>query len=105
MRVQLEDHPSLPGYEQEKWVRLHDYAQRDWHELLQLWTALNRQLLAAAEAAPDSAWSRTCTIAGSEAVTLKFAFEDYLNHMLHHLQHIGIGVDDLQPAGKSMASH
>ena len=92
VRAQLEDGPSMSGYEQEKWVRLHGYQQRDWHELVVLWTALNRQLLAAAEAVPDSAWSRTCTIAGSEPLMLKYVFEDYLDHMLHHLRHIGIEV-------------
>ncbi len=92
VRVQLEDKPAMPGYEQEKWVRLHSYQERDWPELVELWTAFNRQLLAAADSAPDFAWSRTCTIAGSEPLTLKFVFEDYLDHMLHHLRHIGIEV-------------
>jgi hypothetical protein len=92
VRVQMEDGLAMPSYEQEKWVRLHTYQQRDWYELVQLWTALNHQLLAAAQAVPDSAWSHTCTIAGSKPLTLKFVFEDYLDHMLHHLQHIGIEV-------------
>ena len=92
VRGQLEERPALPGYEQEKWVRLHAYPQRDWRELVQLWVGLNRQLLAAAEYAPESAWSRTCTIAGSAPLTLKFVFEDYLEHMLHHLQRIGLKV-------------
>lgn len=96
VRAQLEDRPAMPGYEQEKWVQLHSYQQRDWQELVALWTALNGQLLAAAEAASETAWTRTCTVAGSEPLTLKFVFEDYLDHMLHHLQHIGIGVEDLQ---------
>jgi hypothetical protein len=47
-------------------------------------------LLAAAESVPDSAWSHTLTVAGSEPLTLQFVFEDYVAHMLHHLQHIGI---------------
>jgi hypothetical protein len=53
-------------------------------------------LLAAARAAPDSAWSRTCTIADSKPLTLKFVFEDYIEHMMHHLQHMGIRMDDWQ---------
>jgi hypothetical protein len=59
---------------------------------------LNRQLLAAVEAAPDSAWSRTLTIADSTPLTLKFVFDDYVNHMLHHLRHIGVQMDDLVTA-------
>jgi hypothetical protein len=44
---------------------------------------------------PDSAWSHTLTVAGSEPLTLQFVFDDYVTHMLHHLQHIGIATDDL----------
>jgi hypothetical protein len=84
----------MPGYDQNGWVAVHAYQRRDWGELIELWQALNRQLLAAAEAVPDSAWSRTLTVAGSEPLTLQFVFEDYVAHMLHHLQHIGIEVDD-----------
>src|SRR5271165_4073512 len=63
VRVQLQDGLAMPGYQQEEWVRLHGYAQRDWQELIQLWSALNRQLLAAAESVPESAWQHTCTVA------------------------------------------
>jgi hypothetical protein len=86
----------MPGYDQNRWVALHAYRQRDWEELIELWYALNRQLLAAAESTPDSAWSRTLTVAGSEPLTLQFVFEDYVAHLLHHLQHIGIDVEDLR---------
>ena len=96
VRAQLEDNPAMPGYEQNRWVAIHAYQRRDWGELIELWQALNRQLLAAAEAVPDSAWSRTLTVAGSQPLTLQFVFEDYLTHMLHHLQHIGIEVDDIR---------
>jgi hypothetical protein len=95
VRAQLEENPAMPGYEQNRWVAIHAYQRRDWEELIELWQALNRQLLAAAEAAPDSAWSRTLTIAGSEPLTLQFVFDDYVAHMLHHLRHIGIEVDDI----------
>jgi len=43
-----------------------------------------------AEAAKDSAWSRTCTIADSAPLTLQFVFDDYVDHMLQHLRHIGL---------------
>jgi len=96
VRAQLEDTPAMPGYAQQAWVDLHGYKRREWRELIELWRALNQQLLAAAEAVPESARSRTCTIAGSEPLTIEFVFEDYLEHMLHHLQHIGIDVADLR---------
>jgi hypothetical protein len=96
VRAQLEDNPAMAGYDGPRWVMLHAYQKRDWHELIGTWEALNRQLLAAAEAVPDSAWSRTCTIGGSEPLTLKFVFEDYLHHMREHLQHMKVEVEDLE---------
>jgi hypothetical protein len=96
VRTQLEDNPKMPGYEGDRWVALHRYQVRPWSELIALWHALNTQLLVATEAVPDAAWSRTCTIGDSQPLTLKFVFEDYLDHMIHHLRHIGIEVDDLK---------
>ncbi len=95
--TQLEDKPRMPGYDGNAWVKLHGYQQRNWHEVIELWRALNQQLLVAAEAVPGTAWSRTCTIADSQPLTLKFVFEDYIEHMIHHLRHIGIEVDNLKP--------
>ncbi len=97
VRTQLEDEPKMPGYDGDAWVELHKYQQRNWQEMIDLWRDLNRQLLAAAEAAPESAWSRTCTIADSLPLTLKFVFEDYIDHMVHHLKHFGVQVNDRKP--------
>ncbi|MGA3056325.1 MAG: DinB family protein [Candidatus Korobacteraceae bacterium] len=98
VRTQLEDTPAMPGYDGDRWVALHRYQQRDWSSLIAIWVGLNRQLLAAAEAVPDAAWSRTCTIADSAPLTLQFVFDDYVGHMLHHLRHMGVEMDDLVSA-------
>lgn len=95
VRAQLEDKPAMPGYEQNRWVAANAYQRRDWGELIEVWQAFNRQLLAAAEAVPDSSWTRTLTVAGSEPLTLQFVFDDYVAHLLHHLQHIGIETADI----------
>lgn len=95
VRAQLEDNLSLPEYDGERWVELHGYQNREWTELIALWRAGNSQLLAAAQAAPHSAWSHTLTVGGSEPMTLGFVLDDYVTHMSHHLRHIGIEVDDI----------
>src|ERR1039457_6928013 len=56
VRAQLEDKPAMPGYDGDQWVALHHYQERDWAAVVAIWADLNRQLLAAAEAVPDSAW-------------------------------------------------
>ena len=94
VRVQMEDKLAMPGYQQEKWVKLHGYQERRWSELITLWTVLNQHLLVAAQSVPENAWTHTCSVGDSEPMTLQFVFEDYIRHMLHHLQHIGIDVAD-----------
>ena len=96
VRVQMENNLAMPGYQQERWVEVHGYQHREWSELIELWTGLNRQLLAAAQSVPDPSWSHICTVADSGPLTLEFVFTDYLSHMLHHLEHIGVVVNDLR---------
>lgn len=98
VRAQLENGLAMPGYAQNAWVAVNRYQQRDWEELIDLWQALNRQLLAAAESVPETAWSNTLAIGASKPVTLRYVFEDYLVHMAHHLEHIGIEVRDAMDA-------
>ncbi len=88
VRTLLDDQPAMPGYEQQRWVLAHIYQQRDWRELVDTWTTFNRQLLVVAGCVTDADWTRTCTIQGSDPVTLRFVLEDYLAHMSHHLAHI-----------------
>lgn len=96
VRVQADAGLAMPGYQQDHWVAVHRYQQRDWHELIALWRALNEQLLIAAESVPGPSWAHTCTIADSGPLTLEFVVDDYVRHMLHHLEHIGIKSADLE---------
>ena len=94
----------MPGYEQGRWVAIHGYERREWKELIELWQALNRQLLAAAEAVPDSAWSRTLTVAGSEPLTLKFVFRRlYRSHVASPAAHWN-RVEDIESARSAQAA-
>ena len=93
VRAGLEDDLAMPSYDGDQWVELHGYQNRDWSDLIALWRSLNRQLLTAAEAAPESSWSHKLSVGGSEPVTLGFVLVDYIAHMSGHLRHIGIEVD------------
>jgi len=96
IRVQMEAAPVLPGYQQDAWVERQGYEDRDWRELIVLWSALNEHMLAAAARIPSAALARTCTIAGSQPMTLEFVIEDYVDHMVHHLQHIGLVLSEFR---------
>ena len=95
IRVQREQDPQLPGYEQDAWVERQGYQERDWRELISLWSALNLHLLHAARRVPTTAYGRMCTVGGT-GMTLEFVIEDYIDHMVHHLGHIGIAVNEFR---------
>jgi nitroreductase len=96
VRGQLQNNPTMPDYDGDKWVELHNYQNRAWTELIELWRRGNEQLLTAADAAPDSAWSRTLSVGGNQ-MTLTFLLDDYVRHLADHLVHMGVGanLDDL----------
>ena len=96
IRVQKEDAPALPGYQQDAWVERQGYDDYDWRDLTALWRALNGHMLAAAVRIPSAALARTCTIAGSQPMTLEFVIEDYVDHMIHHLEHIGLALSEFR---------
>ncbi|MGB9105760.1 MAG: DinB family protein [Terriglobales bacterium] len=96
IRAQMENAPALPGYQQDAWVERQGYQDRDWRKLIALWSALNEHMLAAAARIPSAALARTCTIAGSQPMTLEFVIEDYVDHMVHHLQHIGVELSEFR---------
>lgn len=93
VRIRFEDGLAMPSYDGDAWVELHHYQDCDWTELVELWLALNRQLLRAAESVPAEKWSNKCTIGGSDPITLSFVIDDYVTHMLGHLGHIGIDLN------------
>ncbi len=103
IRVQHEASPALPGYAQDTWVERGGYQDRDWKELIALWSALNAQMLHASQRVTAGAMARQCTIGTSQPMTLGFVIEDYVDHMVHHLSHIGIAVTEFRRAESAYA--
>ena len=103
IRVQNEESPSLPGYAQDFWVERGGYQERDWKALIALWSTINAHMLNACRRVPASAMSRQCTIGASQPMTLGFVIEDYVDHMVHHLEHIGIAIHEFRRAESAYA--
>src|SRR5215469_3777438 len=56
VRAQVEQEPSLPDYDGDRWVILHDYQGMKWEQLVERWHMMNEQLLRAASTiSPQSA--------------------------------------------------
>jgi len=90
VRLQLEPEISLPGYDQDDWVRLNRYQQKPWNEIVTLWSAYNRHLATVIESLDDPALAHVWHSPGGD-VTLEFVAADYVRHLTHHLRQMGIG--------------
>ena len=89
VRLQLQPEISLPGYDQDNWVRLNRYQQKPWAEIVALWSAYNRHLVSVIESLDDSALGHVWHASDGD-VTLEFIATDYVRHLKHHLAQIGI---------------
>ena len=89
VRLQLQPELTLPGYDQDNWVRLNRYQQTSWGEIVTLWSAYNRHLATVIETLDDDARGHVWHSPEGD-VTLEFIATDYVRHLLHHLKQIGI---------------
>jgi len=89
VRLQLQPEISLPGYDQDNWVRVNGYQQKPWTEIVALWSAYNQHLAGIIESL-DGASLAHVWHAGDGDVTLEFIATDYVRHLKHHLMQIGI---------------
>jgi hypothetical protein len=89
VRAQVEEQPSLGNYDGDWWVALHNYQAMDWREIIECWRVMNQQLIRAATTIAPRAVERKLTV-GGDPISLGALVNDYVDHLLHHLRHIGI---------------
>ena len=75
----------LAGYEQNEWVELQHYSEREWSEVLEAWAVLNGQVAWAVAHVDKAKLANKAEVEGLE-LTLGFLIEDYIAHMEHHLR-------------------
>lgn len=85
VRMQIAPGQTMQGYEQEEWVILQHYAERDWSQVLAAWAILNAQIAWVVAHVEKSKLGHTGIVEGDE-LTLGFLIEDYVAHMEHHLR-------------------
>ncbi len=90
VRACLQESLEFPGYDQNGCVRLQAPNQADWNVLVSLWAAYNQYLAHVIARIPASKLETPCRIGSGEPVTLRFLAEDYVRHLVHHLEQIGI---------------
>ena len=89
IRVQYEENVHIM-YHPDNWVAFNDYQSRDLKELLELWYLLNKQIIAILKRMPASAYETLMSFDKDASVknTALFVAEDYVKHMVHHLESI-----------------
>ena len=88
VRASLDGEYRGPGYEQDKWVEAHGYAETPWDDLIELWRRYNELLVQVVRRIPDSRLSAPCLIGSYPEMTLGFVIEDYVRHLQHHLDQL-----------------
>ncbi len=87
IRGQFESVPTI-SYDQNKWNEFSYYSQTDSEQLIQFWALYNRQLLELVRLIPPADLVKECNTGGQDNVTLEFLFNDYVDHLEHHLGQI-----------------
>ena len=88
VRLQMQDHLELPGYDGDAWVRIEQYQNRAWLELVSLWESYNRHLAHVIQNIDPATLKHTWRSPEGNIVDLEFVVRDYVVHMQHHLDQI-----------------
>jgi hypothetical protein len=99
VRAQFQDDLVFPGYEQDAWVRVQQYQDALWPELVALWRSLNLHIVRVMTAVPEPVRERARsrhnldeiawqTVAREQSTTLNYLMGDYVGHLKHHLRQI-----------------
>lgn len=93
VRMMQQAHLEFPGYQQDDWVDLQNWAAADWNEMVDLWVAYNKHIARLIEDVNPGVLKNTITIEGTGPFTLEFIMPDYVEHLKHHLKQIFPDVD------------
>ena len=85
VRAQIAGRLEFPRYEQESWVRVQRYADAKWDHLIDLWQSYNAHLLHVVACMPPQGQQALCRVGDGKELTLTALFDDYVNHLEHHL--------------------
>ena len=99
VRGAIEEDLVFPGYDQNEWVRVQDYQNRSWTDLIDLWVSYNLHLSRVIAAIPAEAMTRSRSkhnfdqiawklVPATQPTTLEYFVRDYVAHMKHHLKQI-----------------
>ncbi|HEY1871961.1 MAG TPA: DinB family protein [Chitinophagaceae bacterium] len=83
--AQYESRPKIV-YTQDKWVSITNYQDYNLPDLISLWYLLNQHLCHLLKSLPEGMEEKECMT--EESHTIKWLAQDYIKHLLHHLNQI-----------------
>lgn len=78
----------IQSYNQDQWVILQNYHALLVNEIIDLFKALNKQIVHIVSNIPDEKLMNLCDIGDNELKTLEWLIKDYVDHMEHHINQI-----------------
>ncbi len=104
VRARFQDELVFPGYEQDDWVDEERWQERDWREIVTLWSAFNRHLAHVMQTTSAEVRDRPRTRHNLDQIafkdwplelpaTLGWFMADYVDHLEHHLRQAGCTID------------
>lgn len=86
IRGQFEDIPDI-RYDQDEWNKYSFYQQMDSKQIILFWTIYNKQLIEIIKGIKIDNLKKKIKV-GDNLLTIEFLFNDYVEHMEHHLKQI-----------------
>jgi len=86
-------------YPQDEWVRIQDYNNRNWDELIECWKSINLQIVQLVNNIPieklnhttyDHNFDKICwqIVEKKYKSSLEYLINDYIDHLEHHIKQI-----------------
>ncbi len=99
VRMQFADDKFFPRYQQDDWVNVQHYQTESWEALVNLWKYYNLHIAHLIANTPAENLKEVITKYTSEQIswipaeqqskfTMQYLFDDYVEHMKHHLGQI-----------------
>jgi hypothetical protein len=78
----------FPNYDQNRWVEVNRYNERNWNELVDFFCLYNLFLSRIFDSLPQDTMNNLCNFGNQGQVRLEFVISDYIRHLKHHIQKI-----------------
>ncbi len=88
VRMMQQNDLKFPGYQQDQWVLLQNWALADYANMVTLWKTYNQHIAWLIENVDPKHLDNTITINDTGPFTLKFIMPDYVEHLKHHVKQI-----------------